>query len=69
MRIGSLEIRLRKKHTVTIDIDLEEDFDGIELETAIRELATGEFIRSRKIMKIIYNKWVEQIGRPEWKIS
>ena len=48
---------------ISIEIDLNEDFDAINLEIAIAQ-SSGQ---ARNILIIIYNKWMEIIGKPEWK--
>lgn len=50
---------------VMIEIDVNKDFDGIDLETAIEEV--GE-CRAGDILKLIHHKWVVQIGHPEWSM-
>ena len=49
---------------VTITIDLDEDFDGIDLENALD--GSPERSVQHHILKSIYNKWVIAIGKPEW---
>lgn len=49
---------------VTIEIDVNEDFDGIDLEEAI-EQAEG---KAKEILVIIHHKWVTNIGKSEWSL-
>ncbi|WP_176523250.1 hypothetical protein [Bacillus thuringiensis] len=49
---------------VTIEIDVNEDFDGIDLEEAIGE-SEG---KTKEILMIIHHKWVTNIGKPEWSL-
>jgi hypothetical protein len=50
---------------ITIHIDPETDFDGIDLEVAIRE----SMDLPRKILEVIYNKVAVAVERPEWQIK
>lgn len=51
-----------KNNKITIEIDLDKDFDGIDLETAI-ENSEGT---AKEILLIIHEKWTTKIGHPEW---
>lgn len=50
---------------VDIRIDVNEDFDGIHLEDAIRDTPEG---KAKDILTLIHHKWVTQIGHPEWSM-
>lgn len=59
---------------ITLEIDLNEDFDGIMLELAITEIERDQLpgvpcgeIAYRILIKL-HHKWVVKIGRPEWSM-
>ncbi len=51
---------------ISIEIDLDDDFDGIDLELAIDEAREAKAERAADILSRIHHKWVVQIGHPEW---
>lgn len=53
---------LHKEGQIRIDIDVNSDFDGLDLEDAIEE-SKG---KAKEILIIIHKKWSAAIGEPEW---
>jgi hypothetical protein len=51
-------------HPITFDLD--DDFDGIDMELAIVEARKAGATDAARILSIIQHKWVVQIGHPEW---
>ncbi len=54
---------------IKLAIDLEEDFDGIKLELAIKKLKRGETTDAEEVLVRLYNIWVKKIGHKEWAID